>query len=84
MYSLTPKQREVFEIIAAYIGDHGGTAPSVREIMALAGIKSTARVVEVLDALEERGWIKRLPQRRRSITIIEPARAEKEGERVRT
>ena len=73
MYNLTANQRKVFDAIASYIGEHDGMAPTVREIMSMTGIKGSGGVAANLDALEQRGWIKRLPNRRRSITITAEA-----------
>jgi repressor LexA len=74
MFNLTANQRKVFDAIAEYIPAHGGMSPTVREIMDITGIKGSAGVAMNLDALEERGWIKRLPHRRRSITIVDAAK----------
>jgi SOS-response transcriptional repressor LexA len=71
---LTPRQRDCFDVIKAYIGQHG-QAPSYSEIAAGMGTKSKGRVGVLLAALEQRGWIKTDPHLSRSITVC----AEHEG-----
>lgn len=66
---LTLRQAECLDAIKAYQDAHG-VAPTVRGLMAELGIASTSGVMRLLDALEERGCIKRLQGRARAITII--------------
>jgi repressor LexA len=65
---LTPRQRDVLNFILAHDKAHG-FAPSIREIGLGVGIKSAGRVSDLLNALDKRGYITRLPHRSRSIVV---------------
>lgn len=69
MTGLTDKQAETFRFLEAYIADKG-IAPTVREVMVGVNVASSARAQEVLVALEERGYIGRIPNRARAIEIL--------------
>ncbi|MFR5875546.1 MAG: transcriptional repressor LexA [Eubacterium sp.] len=68
MEQLTKKQQAVFDYIKDII-DERGVAPSVREIGAAVGLKSTSSVQYNLNALEQLGYIKRDPNLKRTIRI---------------
>lgn len=51
---LTPRQREIFEWVKAFIEQHG-MPPTVREIRAAFGIKSSS-VFDLLRAIERKGY----------------------------
>ncbi len=68
MMGLTAKQRELYDFIAATIAETG-VAPSFDEMAAAVGLTSKGRIAEILDALVERGCIRRIPNRRRAIEI---------------
>jgi repressor LexA len=65
---LTDRQREVLEIIRASITDRS-YPPTVREIAEKIGVQITA-VVGHLDALERKGWIRRIDGAARAITVL--------------
>jgi SOS-response transcriptional repressor LexA len=67
---VTGRQRDVLEFIRAYHSKHGIT-PSYGEIMNGVGLASKAGVNRLVVALEERGFITRLPNRARSIALRE-------------
>lgn len=67
---LTRAQRKCLELIKSHI-EQFGQAPSYREIAKMFGFKSTGRVTVLLNSLQERGWITFLPNRSRSITVLE-------------
>jgi repressor LexA len=69
MQSLSSKQRRVIEIIKNFTSEKG-YPPSVREICASLGLKSTSTVHGYLDRLEKRGFIKRDPSRPRAIQMM--------------
>jgi SOS-response transcriptional repressor LexA len=69
MIGLTPKQRQLYDFIAAEIANKG-YAPSFDEMKAAMGLKSKSNIWEMLRILEERGAIRRMPNRARSIEII--------------
>jgi repressor LexA len=67
---LSPRQTQVLDCIATHIRDQG-YPPTIRDIGAALGIKSTNAVNDHLAALEKKGAIARERSRSRSITIIE-------------
>lgn len=69
-YNLTDKQRETFDFIKTYIKENG-KSPNYDEIMAGINLKSKSGVNVLVNALRERGWIRYIPKKARSITIIE-------------
>lgn len=71
-YGLTPKQAALLEFIRTYIPAHNGVAPSFNEIVAAIGVHSKGNVSQYLYALEERGLIRRIKYRARSIEIVDP------------
>ena len=68
MENLTEKQKAVFQYIKEIIGERG-VAPSVREIGEAVGLRSTSSVQYNLNALEEKGYIKRDAKLKRTIRI---------------
>lgn len=66
---LTAHQKRVFDYLAAFIAEIG-IAPSYEQIRDHLGLASKSGVQRVIVELEERGRIKRLPNRSRAITII--------------
>jgi repressor LexA len=55
---LTPKQQRVFEIVKDYI-EKNGESPTLEEIQEILGSKSKHSVVQFLDYLERKGFIRR-------------------------
>lgn len=70
---LTKRQLKVLNFLEAYQRAEGGVSPSVIEIAEHLGVNSKSNAVEVLAALEERGFIRRLPHRCRAIEILKLA-----------
>lgn len=70
---LTDRQREVLAVIEASISAQG-FPPSVREIGDRMGIRSNNGVIGFLRALEQKGWISRIPGHVRSIRVLRSAR----------
>lgn len=68
----TPRQRQVYEFLRAYIRRHG-SAPTYEEIRRHFGFRSYYAVQKHLRALEERGAL-RSPWggRKRALTLVEP------------
>lgn len=64
---LTEKQQEVYNFLVKQMSE--GFPPSVREICAATGIKSTSSVHAILNFLDEEGYIMRDPKNSRSIRI---------------
>lgn len=65
--NLTIKQARVFKVITEALAD--GLPPTVREICAVTGIKSTSTVHRILSDLEEKGYIIRSGGNSRGIRI---------------
>ena len=65
---LTPRQREVLEIIEQHMREHG-YPPSVREIGEAVGLTSPSTVHAHLGALQRRGYLRRDPTKPRAIEV---------------
>lgn len=72
---LTHRQRQLFEFVAGQV-TATGVAPTRREMADHLGLVSASGANRMLDALEERGFIKRMPHRALAIAI-EPGRRAK-------
>lgn len=70
MKEINTTQKKIYEFLAERT--QHGVPPSVREICAAVGLKSTSSVQANLDALEEAGYIERDPMRKRSIRVLGP------------
>lgn len=71
---LTPAQASVLAAIRRFVAENG-FSPSYREIADGAGRKSIGHLSQIIEGLEERGCIRRIPDRVRSIQIINGGRA---------
>lgn len=65
---LTPRQREVLEIIEEHMRERG-YPPSVREIGEAVGLTSPSTVHAHLNALQRRGYLRRDPTKPRAIEV---------------
>lgn len=70
MKELSASQRKIYEYLAERA--QNGVPPSVREIGAAVGLKSTSSVQANLDSLEKAGYIARDPLLKRSIRVLGP------------
>ena len=68
-YGLTAKQLKLFKFIKNYIAKNN-ISPSYDEMKVAVGLKSKNSVNVYINNLEERGWLKRIPGKARSIRII--------------
>ena len=68
MKPITPIQQKIYEFLVETAKN--GMTPSVREIGAAVGLRSTSSVQANLDALEEAGYIQRPPMLKRCIKIV--------------
>ncbi len=66
---LTAKQHELIQFIQARLEDTG-ISPSFEEMKDALDLKSKSGVHRLISALEERGFIRRLPNRARALEII--------------
>lgn len=68
MVELTQKEKEVYEYISECLAQNG-YAPSVRDICAAVGIKSTSSVHDYLRRLETKGYIRKSSGKSRALSI---------------
>jgi repressor LexA len=68
---LTERQRQVLGFLRE--SEEHGQCPSYKEIADRIGFNSNSNVHRVIIALEERGFIRRIPHRARAIEVIKPA-----------
>lgn len=68
---LTKQQAKVYEYLKQEIREKG-FPPSIREICAAVSLKSTSSVHSHLATLEKKNLIKKLPNKNRTIEILEP------------
>ena len=72
MNDLSAKQQQILEYMKAEVREKG-YPPSVREICAAVGLKSTSTVHGHLARLEKKGYIRRDPTKPRAIEILDEA-----------
>ena len=65
------RQREVLQVIRTWV-ERFGYPPSVREIGEAVGLTSTSSVAYQLRALEQKGYLRRDPNRPRAIGVLPP------------
>ncbi len=68
---LTPRQQRVLTVIRDSI-EHRGYPPSMREIGERVGLTSSSSVAHQLRVLEEKGFLKRDPNRPRALSVFHP------------
>src|SRR6476469_549379 len=66
---LTAKQRDLLLFIDTRLKD-GGISPSFDEMREALDLKSKSGVHRLISALEERGFIRRLPNRARALEVM--------------
>jgi repressor LexA len=66
---LTAKQRELLLLIHDRLGETG-VSPSFDEMREALALKSKSGVHRLISALEERGFIRRLPNRARALEVV--------------
>jgi repressor LexA len=66
---LTAKMHELLLFLDAR-GREGGVSPSFEEMKDALGLKSKSGVHRLVEALEERGFIRRLPNRARALEVV--------------
>jgi repressor LexA len=72
---LTPRQQRVLTVIRDSL-ERRGYPPSMREIGERVGLTSSSSVAHQLRVLEEKGFIRRDPNRPRALTVFAPDEAE--------
>jgi len=73
MMGLTPKQRECLDLIGERMAADG-VCPSYQEMADALGLKAKSGVHRLIDALEYRGYVRRVPNFARAIEILETPR----------
>jgi repressor LexA len=71
MRKLTPRQQEIYEYLEDHLREHG-YPPTLREICANFGMKSTRAASDHLIAIERKGYITRTKDRSRGIELRGP------------
>jgi hypothetical protein len=69
---LTRRQDDALQFIREYHAEHG-IVPSYREVAYGLGLASVSGVYRLIDCLEDRGYLTRLPNQARSIVLREVA-----------
>jgi len=69
-YGLTEKQLKLFNFIKNYISENT-ISPSYDEMIVAVGLKSKCGIYARIKQLEQRGWLKKLPGKSRSIQVID-------------
>src|SRR3954471_878151 len=75
---LTPRQQRVLTVIRDSI-ERRGYPPSMREIGERVGLTSSSSVAHQLRVLQEKGFLKRDPNRPRALSVFTPDEARVEG-----
>ncbi|WP_430867039.1 transcriptional repressor LexA [Demequina aurantiaca] len=70
--SLTERQRQILEHIRDAVADRG-YPPSMREIGEAVGLTSTSSVTHQLRTLQEKGYLRRDPNRPRAMEVVMPS-----------
>ncbi len=68
---LTPRQHQLLRFIHGYVTRHG-IAPSFDEMRDALNLRSKSGIHRLMAALEERGYIRRLPHRARALELLRP------------
>lgn len=71
---LTPRQRRVLEVIKAAV-ESRGYPPSIREVGEAVGLASSSSVAHQLKMLEQKGFLRRDPNRPRALEVLLPGAA---------
>jgi repressor LexA len=66
---LTPKQQELLSFIQIRL-EEGGVSPSFEEMKDALDLRSKSGIHRLINALEERGFIRRLPNRARALEVL--------------
>ena len=67
---LTKRQNDVYERIRAHVREHA-KPPTLHELGKALGIRTTNGVSKHLHALEQKGYIRRLPNEARGIELLD-------------
>lgn len=70
-FGLTARQKDLLDVIKAYTAKSNGVSPSIREMRDLMQLHTTSSIHRILVGLEERGVIRRMGDRKRTIVLTE-------------
>ena len=73
---LTRKQHELIRFIQTRL-EESGVSPSFEEMKEALGLKSKSGIHRLISALEERGFLRRLPNRARALEVLKTAEGAK-------
>lgn len=71
---LTRQQHKLFQYIVAHISSDG-VAPTYTEMCAHMGLASKSGIARLIDELEGRKYLRRLPRKARALEILKPPAA---------
>lgn len=71
---LTPRQRRILEVVRTSVEDRG-YPPSIREMGHAVGLASSSSVAHQLRVLEQKGFLRRDPNRPRALEVLLPESA---------
>jgi repressor LexA len=74
-HGLTPRQRRILEVIKEAV-DSRGYPPSIREMGEAVGLASSSSVAHQLKTLEQKGFLRRDPNRPRALEVLLPGEAD--------
>jgi len=75
-HGLTPRQRRILEVIKEAV-DSRGYPPSIREMGESVGLASSSSVAHQLKTLEQKGFLRRDPNRPRALEVLLPGEADR-------
>lgn len=67
---LTQAQAELLAFIKRYLDENDGVSPSFDDMREGIGLASKSGVARLVDALVERGFLRRLPNRARALEVV--------------
>lgn len=67
---LTPKQSELLRYLVSCQDEGDAVSPTYSQMMVALGLKSKSGIHRIITALEERGYIERIPGRARALHVI--------------
>lgn len=79
--ALTPRQSAILDFIAGHVTAHG-YPPSMREVGEACGLDSSSSVAHQLRVLEDRGYLRRDPNKSRALTVITADDPDKDQEEL--
>lgn len=72
--SLTKRQAECLAFLRRYLAENDGSAPTFEQIRVALDLSGKSSVHRLLESLEARGHIRRLPYRQQAIELLDRPR----------